>query len=71
METASTCPCGHADAAHTPHGCQGGRYRPCPCATTITGSGTGVASAPADEAHTIYPADWAFRHGGESQFRVR
>ncbi len=66
METSAICPCGHVDAVHGPQGCEGGRYRPCPCRTFVD------VDAPAMESHTIVPADWAYRHDGDgNHFRVR
>jgi hypothetical protein len=67
MDISAICPCGHADEMHDPHGCHGGRFRPCPCATARAGNGL-VEPA---ESHTIVPADWAFRHGGGDHIRVR
>jgi hypothetical protein len=31
MESNILCPCGHHAGHHTAAGCNGGRYRPCPC----------------------------------------
>ncbi len=68
METIDICACGHAAVLHGPQSCLGGRFRPCACATR------GRAAAPPPDGidvRTIYPADWAFRHGGDASIRIR